>query len=62
MRKFFLDLILVIIPILISVVGYVFFNLVDTSARVRSVKYLYENTILRIDKRLDRIENKIDSK
>ena len=66
-RKFLIDLILIVIPIMIYAVTSVVSTIQDTNSKadlsfekIHSLDRLYKETILRIDHRLERIEAKLD--
>ena len=60
MKAMMHDLVLLIIPIIVSGLTYVFLNIATLRAATEHMSQLYDRTLVRIDKRLDRIENKID--
>jgi hypothetical protein len=59
MRRFLIDLILILIPVMIYALTHIFVTIETSKADIKTLEKLYESTIKRIDRRLDRIENRI---
>lgn len=59
-RDFLLNLVLAIIPMIVGGITYVIINITSLQAEVKGVKDFYQEIVRSIDKRLDRIESKLD--